>query len=308
MRITLEVTSKPMQGKKFHLRAGQVARFGKTEWADYSLPKDSQLSDVHFSLDCTTDACRLQDLESESGTMLNGEPITVAVVKHGDEISAGATTLSVVIDRDGEDVLAGTDDGSVTANKAQDDPTDPAKVMDAVELAQYLELDEDAHAIATPDQTAEEFLDVLKSDELFVAAIRVQAHLLEKKRAISWAYLCTYKLFAAESAATPVFEAIRNWVDESTDENRRQANNAAETAGYDFAPSMIGMAVFWSEGSLSEPDLPEVLPDERLTGQAVMGALVMAAYHDDPLKAEEQFRQFLATAKELPDGEISLTN
>lgn len=95
MRVILEVKSGPSAGKRIPLQSGQVAQFGRTEWADFSFPQDSEMSDVHFALECHRDRCVVCDLNSASGTRLNDQSVTRANCRNGDQIRAGQTTFTV---------------------------------------------------------------------------------------------------------------------------------------------------------------------------------------------------------------------
>src|SRR6266850_23812 len=97
MAVILQVTGGPGYGRKTFLRAGQVVRVGRTEWADFNIPQDGTLAPVHFALEYQANVCRIRDLGG-GGTLLNGLPVAEGVVAHGDRITAGATTFSVHIE------------------------------------------------------------------------------------------------------------------------------------------------------------------------------------------------------------------
>ena len=44
MQLTLQITAGPHAGRKVLLRSGQIARIGRTEWADFSFPRDADLA------------------------------------------------------------------------------------------------------------------------------------------------------------------------------------------------------------------------------------------------------------------------
>ena len=97
MRLVLEVISGPYAGKRIEAEAGQVVRIGRTIKADIAL-EDTFLSGVHFAIECDAKACRLRDLNSRNGTQLNGELITEAPLKDGDQVHAGRTDFVVRIE------------------------------------------------------------------------------------------------------------------------------------------------------------------------------------------------------------------
>jgi pSer/pThr/pTyr-binding forkhead associated (FHA) protein len=95
MRLVLQV--KP-GGRKIWLSQGQNVRVGRTDEADFVVPDDEELSDVHFAVWCGTAECFVQDLGG-GGTFHNGERVSVAkaALRDGDEIRAGQTKFAVQI-------------------------------------------------------------------------------------------------------------------------------------------------------------------------------------------------------------------
>ena len=71
IRVVLEVTTGPATGKKIVLTAGQALQVGRTEWADFSVPKDEQMSSVHFAVETDAGGCYVKDLGSTNGTFVN---------------------------------------------------------------------------------------------------------------------------------------------------------------------------------------------------------------------------------------------
>jgi uncharacterized protein DUF4123/FHA domain-containing protein len=99
MPFFLEVQSGPRKGDKIRLNPGQVVRIGRGEKSDFAFAEDSHMSGAHFSLDSGT--CRLADLKSRNGTLVNGQKVDTAVLNNGDTIVAGETAFIVRIE--GED-------------------------------------------------------------------------------------------------------------------------------------------------------------------------------------------------------------
>lgn len=100
MPVFLEVRSGSRKGSKIRLDTGRVLRVGRTSRADLSFEDDSHLSGVHFSLGCEGNGCRLTDLNSRNGTLVNGQTVNTAVLGNGDTIVAGETTFVVTIEAD----------------------------------------------------------------------------------------------------------------------------------------------------------------------------------------------------------------
>ena len=94
MLLTLEVISGPLQGKKIEAKLGETVSIGRTPKASAPLA-DNFMSGAHFAVECDANGCRLRDLNSRNGTKLNGELVTEAVLKNGDQIYAGRTKFVV---------------------------------------------------------------------------------------------------------------------------------------------------------------------------------------------------------------------
>lgn len=97
MRLILEVTSGPFQGKRIEAESGQTVSVGRTPKSDVAF-EDNFLSGRHFAIECGLRSCRLRDLKSRNGTKLNGELITDATLKEGDQVHAGRTDFVVKIE------------------------------------------------------------------------------------------------------------------------------------------------------------------------------------------------------------------
>jgi hypothetical protein len=99
MRVLIQISSGPSKGKKIVLGPGQGLKFGRTEWADYAIPLDGQMSKIHFVLEATAAGCEVEDLKSSNGTWVNGQRIAKrTALNDGDEIRAGQTTFAVHIE------------------------------------------------------------------------------------------------------------------------------------------------------------------------------------------------------------------
>jgi hypothetical protein len=93
--VTLEACSGSAAGKKLALQLGRPLQVGRTAPAHLLVADDALMSDVHFALEWDGRTCRLRDLDSRFGTLLNQGPVTQAVLKDGDEIVAGWTKFLV---------------------------------------------------------------------------------------------------------------------------------------------------------------------------------------------------------------------
>jgi hypothetical protein len=96
--ITLTVTAGPHAGQRFSFAEHDTFLVGRSAEAHFSLPdKDPYFSRLHFMVEVNPPLCRLVDLKSHNGTLVNGRRVTLADLQEGDEIRAGTTVLRVHI-------------------------------------------------------------------------------------------------------------------------------------------------------------------------------------------------------------------
>ena len=98
MLIVLQATSDGTRAKRIQLRANQVAKVGRSEWADFSFGDDDSMSDVQFEVRSTESGCVVRNLSTESPTFVNGKEIKSITVHDGDQIKAGNTKFVVRIE------------------------------------------------------------------------------------------------------------------------------------------------------------------------------------------------------------------
>jgi hypothetical protein len=96
MELYVEIKSGPQAGKRLPLRPGKVIQVGRTGWADLSFPRDSTMSAMHFAIECGSTGCRLRDLKSTNGTLVNGMRVSEYELGEGDLIVAGQTTFVIL--------------------------------------------------------------------------------------------------------------------------------------------------------------------------------------------------------------------
>ena len=94
-RLIIEVCQGRFMGRKAVIAAGESLRVGRSDLADFVLPKDRTLSGVHFELSWDGSTCHLKDAASKGGTLLAGERVDTGPVAHGSWIRAGQTDFLV---------------------------------------------------------------------------------------------------------------------------------------------------------------------------------------------------------------------
>ncbi len=295
MKVILEVQSGPSQGRRIPLQAGEIARFGRSDFADICFPDDPQMAEVHFELHCRHDGCRVRNLDSDSGTLLNDQPVGEAVFSDGDQILAGQTCLLAHVQGP-----IYSDESSQPDVSAADQETQQEQPLTAEELCRPLDLEDASRRLLRPGLPPAPYIDALVDSGQFADAIRVLAVYLPKPVAIRWALDCTAA--AGQGTLPPpqqaCVEAVSAWLDDPGESQRRAAMRAADASGYSGPLSWIALAVFWSGGSIAPPELPEVEPEPQLCGQGVNAALLMLATHGDPTRTQERFEKIVQAGRE----------
>ena len=100
MRLILKIRAGSDAGSELFIDQGARVRVGRISPSEYAFPNDPGISRQHFAVECTANACRVQDLNSSNGTWVNRRRVSEAVLQEGDEIAAGDMVFVVHIERD----------------------------------------------------------------------------------------------------------------------------------------------------------------------------------------------------------------
>lgn len=305
MLVILEAIQGPCAGKKIVLRHGQLVTVGHTEWADVSLPADAAVAEIHFEVKYGRQGCRVRDLDTPAGTLVNGAKISQPAFLHtGDQVTAGQSTFAVTVEGElpAKDVLDAAPSPQTADSAAAPVPA-PAPQW-AADYCRQLELGEEAQDLLTEKLMPAEYLALLAGQELFSDALFFLAFWLPKPKAVAWGYACVRDVYGDQLRPEEIeaLELAHQWSQEPSEANRRAAGTAAETTNFDGAASWVAVGAFWSGGSLAPPDLPEAPPSPELTARAITSALLMAAAHGDVLSTNDRYQAFLARGKRLAAG------
>src|SRR5579883_339189 len=94
MYAYLRVVAGPDQGRIFNLVDGTTLSIGRAENSDTRL-KDTTACRLHCELRCQGSDFQLVDLESVSGTFVDGQKIQERALRHGEEFQVGNTRLKL---------------------------------------------------------------------------------------------------------------------------------------------------------------------------------------------------------------------
>ncbi|MCY2986620.1 MAG: hypothetical protein NTY19_01945 [Planctomycetota bacterium] len=294
MHVILQAIAGPASGLQVVVRGGQVAQVGRTNWADFSIPNDPDLGDVHFAVACDQRGGRIRNLNNAAQTLVNGAEVLEAPLHTGDQVTAGQTTFSVFVEGEAAPLPVSFEDAAK--------PLAPGpRPLVAADLCQDLELSESAQALLDEAVLPAPYLERLSEHGLFPDAVRFLAFWLPKPQAVAWGCACVREAWSQALPAPDknLLELAERWSQEPTEEHRRAAGTAAEATKLDGAAAWVAMGAFWSGGSLAAPELPPVPPGPSLTARAITGALMMAAAHGDPRKMDDRYRGFLTHGQKL---------
>ncbi|MBU7578991.1 MAG: hypothetical protein KAF27_00765 [Porphyrobacter sp.] len=108
------------------------------------------------------------------------------------------------------------------------------------------------------------------------AAAAYLACALPKLETIEWGLASLPPLGREDPEYAPrmlLRDAAQRWLHEPDDENRRAIERLLEGADQSWPEALIGLAIFFSGGSIAPEDSPPVPADPRLPGQLVAGAV-----------------------------------
>ena len=98
MRINLTVIKGPHRGREFSFAGHDNFIVGRAEFAHFRLPiEDKFFSRIHFMVEVNPPLCRLFDMKSTNGTLVNGRKIQIADLHDGDLITAGKTVIRLTL-------------------------------------------------------------------------------------------------------------------------------------------------------------------------------------------------------------------
>lgn len=139
-----------------------------------------------------------------------------------------------------------------------------------------------------------------------VAATHFIAQCLPRLDGVHWLAQCLSGMTATSQARRlAARKAVNRWLAEPSDANRRLAYDAGDAAGFDTAEGCACLAVFFSGGSLAPPTQEQpVPPPPAAFGQALAGAVILAALNDDPANMADRLAKALDAAERMAAGSV----
>ncbi len=170
------------------------------------------------------------------------------------------------------------------------------------DIYQHANLSEQAKAIKTQAPDCLSFVDLLCTNNLYQDAIQILAFGLPKREAIWWAYLAARDVDAHDDKAKQALDQVKNWVYEPSEQNRLLTKQTLQDYSLDNPFSWLLMAVFWSDGSISRPDEPPVIPQPHLMHNWVAGAVNLACVQASSGDAQMQYQKAVERALNIIRG------
>ena len=306
MRATLFITVGAYAGRKIVLRDGEIAQFGRTEWSDYSFPGDSAMADRHFRIQCAPRQCLIQDLQSHSGTRVDGREVTHFVLRTGNIISAGQTMFAVVL---GDDALPAALRGQ-TASPAET-PTAPeaeGTVVTAVEtsptpaiLAKRAKLSKQTCSLARQSESPAECAKTLLARQAVDDALGLVAVAMPPLVAFDWAIAnlqvtlaeVKHKLDPADASA---LDMAMKWREEPSDELALQCEQIANTLELETPAAWAAFCAYFANDNLTPGAEERIAPAPGVCGNAARTCLLLASALLPPNKVAAIRQKYVADA------------
>ena len=173
------------------------------------------------------------------------------------------------------------------------------------DLAEYVSAVPEAAVLVRRSGSALEALTGLEESGLLAAAARLVAHALPAREAVWWACVCADHTAPADlpEPDRAARAAAERWVRQPGEVSRRAAMEAAQAAGLLTPEAWVGVAAFWSGGSIAPEGQPVLAPAPHLCGTAAAGSVLLASVRRDAGRQPVRLRRFLASAREIAGGQ-----
>ncbi len=175
MLVVLQATSNYARPQQFQLRANQVAKVGRSEWADFSFSGDSVMSDVQFEIRSSADECTIVSLSSKPPTRVNGQEVQSSPIRDGDQIDAGETRFLVHIEGDRSAPRPRTVPPADVASSTKAPIAAGAAALTLAATCAYLEFGDDVNELAASAKTPDALIDELAAQGKVQDALRLRA-------------------------------------------------------------------------------------------------------------------------------------
>ena len=289
MHVVLEITGGPATGQRGSVVPGGTLRVGRHGDNDIVVTDDPTMSRWHFELHHDGATCRVRDVNSRSGTFLNGQKLAPSeVVRDLDDLKAGLSRFRVLVTAKTDDVPAALpfsagSDGVLPAGDRAAVPVSigvstafPVREEPIEATLSRARLEPDLRRTIAGLTDPREIVTVLASRGEVSAAVRLVAAAMPPHNAVGWACRCIRSQCVLSELDEQALAAADRWAVDPTETHRRETQAIAERLDYGTAAAWAAMAAFWSGGSLTPAEAPPVPPPDDLLPQAIVAALSLA--------------------------------
>lgn len=296
MLVFLRVEKGPHAGRRIDLKPGQAATLGRTEFADFSFEKDLQMADLQCRVLIDNQSVELNHLADDHETLVNGEPVSKSRLSAGDEIQVGQTFIKVLIESDS---WSSAPESPSSGDPTATEPSSDSAEVDIVKICKDLSLDEESLPKAAQHATLDSLLQELKSEENWLDAVRIQAHLLPVADGVR----CVIQT-VSEFPEIPIapqqqkaLDAAAEWAIDPDEDKRRVCEALAEENNNEGIGASVAMAAFFGGGSIAPPESEEEVFAEEFVSSAVLAGAVFCAAGECPPDSRDTFMiRFLENA------------
>jgi len=284
------------------LHQGLIAKFGQTEWADFSFAGDGSMAEFHFQLDCRGARCVLQALDGAE-TFVNSVAVSDHVLTSGDRVLAGQTEFLAHVE--------GMADEAVEPRLTR--PIDPvaaaAAAMTVREIGERLGLRGAGPSLAAEAKDATDLCGRLAAAGDFNQALYVRAFTLGRRPAVAWGCHVVERHVRGklETVQSEAIAAAKAWCRTPDEATGRGAESAAERTGYQGVGGWLAAAAFWSGDNIAPAAARDPIPpDDSIASRAVAGALTLALNRSDGMPIGERYLALIDLAERIESGELVL--
>ncbi len=147
-----------------------------------------------------------------------------------------------------------------------------------------------AKQLADERTSPRRYFDRLLERGLQTDALQVLPHLMPKPVAVWWGCMAVWEAYRPQPPkdVNEVLEGTVRWLHTRSEDDRRALVGPMKAAGRGTAAGCLGAAACYSEGSMSRPGLPVVVPPPHLTARFITATLMLAAVREPRTRVQRQ--------------------
>lgn len=309
--LFMHVLLKPVNrsGAPVLIRKGQEVRVGSTEWADRSFPGDPELLGIHMVVSFSGERPTVTAMD-QAVVSLNGKERTSANLRDGQQLQAGQTVFTVVVEGV-EEEPSGKDDPSGRSSADVDEADEPLEL-------QPIDLEQDFAMLAMPplerqpDASAElpDLIAAFVAADRHLDAVQFLGWVLPPPVNLQWLTESVERLSPDLNAEEQrVLEVARSWCEDNDPAWTAEAESLATRVPQDRAAWWVTQALLWcpaeQPGSGETPpsaEAPAFQPPRNLPPTASRGLVTTLAYGLTDHSPEDIMQDCLAAGLALACG------